>query len=242
MAPSGSSIGLALVAGALTTLSPCVFPLLPLVLGGAQQRHRAAPLAMGLGLVASFALMGLLIGVAGDALGLTPQRVRAGSAWLLIAFGVVLLVPALNERFTQWISPIASGANRASGVLPQGSLWAALLTGALLGLIWSPCSGPLLGAALTLVATEGGAARGALILGLFGLGAAVPLVMAAYASRSLFDRVRQRVLASGERGKKLFAVLLLFVGLLILSGADKWLEARVNDLLPDSWLALTTKY
>ena len=242
MAPSGSSIGLALVAGALTTLSPCVFPLLPLVLGGAQQRHRAAPLAMGLGLIASFALMGLLIGVAGDALGLTPQRVRAGSAWLLIAFGVVLLVPALNERFTQWISPIASGANRASGVLPQGSLWAALLTGALLGLIWSPCSGPLLGAALTLVATEGGAARGALILGLFGLGAAVPLVMAAYASRSLFDRVRQRVLASGERGKKLFAVLLLFVGLLILSGADKWLEARVNDLLPDSWLALTTKY
>jgi len=242
MAPSGSSIGLALVAGALTTLSPCVFPLLPLVLGGAQQRHRAAPLAMGLGLIASFALMGLLIGVAGDALGLTPQRVRAGSAWLLIAFGVVLLVPALNERFTQWISPIASGANRASGVLPQGSLWAALLTGALLGLIWSPCSGPLLGAALALVATEGGAARGALILGLFGLGAAVPLVMAAYASRSLFDRVRQRVLASGERGKKLFAVLLLFVGLLILSGADKWLEARVNDLLPDSWLALTTKY
>jgi len=242
VAPSGSSVGLALVAGALTTLSPCVFPLLPLVLGSAQQRHRAAPLAMGLGLIASFALMGLLLGVAGDALGLTPQRVRLASAWLLIVFGVVLLVPALNERFTQWISPIASGANRASGVLPEGSLWAALLTGALLGLIWSPCSGPLLGAALTLVATEGGALRGALILGLFGLGAAVPLVLAAYASRTLFERVRRRVLAQGERGKKFFAVLLLLVGLLILSGGDKWLEARVNDLLPDGWINLTTRY
>ena len=242
MGLSNSSAALALLAGALTTLSPCVFPLLPIVLGGAQQRQRAAPLVMGLGLIASFALMGLLLGVAGDALGLTPQRVRAASAWLLIAFGVVLLVPALNERFTQWISPLASGANRASGALPEGSLWAALLTGALLGLIWSPCSGPLLGAALTLVATEGGAARGALILGLFGVGAAIPLVLVAYASRALFEGLRRRVLAQGERGKKFFAGLLLLVGLLILSGGDKWLEARVNDLLPDSWLALTTKY
>ncbi|MBV8605814.1 MAG: sulfite exporter TauE/SafE family protein [Pelomonas sp.] len=250
MALPTASAGLALVAGALTTLSPCVFPLLPLVLGGAQQRHRAAPLAMGVGLALSFALAGLLLGVAGDALGLTPQRVRVASAWALIAFGVVLLVPALNERFTQWISPLASGANRASDGLAggarsasaAGALLTALLTGALLGLIWSPCSGPLLGVALTLVATEGGALRGAAILGLFGVGAAVPLVLAAYASRALFERVRRRVLDGGERSKQWLGVLLLLVGLAILGGADKWLEARVNDWLPDSWLNLTTRY
>jgi cytochrome c biogenesis protein CcdA len=235
-------LGLSIGAGSLTTLSPCVFPLLPLVLGGAVQKNRAAPLAMGLGMVISFAAIGVIVGVLGDAIGLSPDRVRVFAAALLITFGLVMLVPALNERFTAMVSPLASGANAASARLDGGSMWSALAMGGLLGLIWSPCSGPLLGSALTLVASEGGAARGALILGLFGLGAAIPLVAAAYASRAGFGRVRQWVLRHGEQSKKLFGALLLLVGLVILSGADKWLETQVNERLPDAWLLLTTRW
>ena len=235
-------LGLSIGAGSLTTLSPCVFPLLPLVLGGAVQKNRAAPLAMGLGMVISFAAIGVVVGVLGDAIGLSPDRVRVFAAGLLIAFGLVMWVPALNERFTAWVSPLASGANAASARLDGGSMWGALALGGLLGLIWSPCSGPLLGSALTLVASEGGAARGALILGLFGLGAAIPLVAAAYASRAGFGRVRQWVMRHGEQSKKVFGALLLLVGVVILSGADKWLETQVNDRLPDAWLLLTTRW
>nr|WP_316640926.1 cytochrome c biogenesis CcdA family protein [uncultured Roseateles sp.] len=234
-------LGLSIGAGSLTTLSPCVFPLLPLVLGGAVQRNRAAPLAMGLGMVISFAAIGVVVGVLGDSLGLSPERVRVFAATLLITFGIVMLVPILNARFTSLVSPLASGANAASARLDGGSLWGSLALGGLLGLIWSPCSGPLLGSALTLVASEGGAARGALILGLFGLGAAIPLVSAAYASRAGFGRARQWVLRHGERSKKVFGALLLVVGLIILSGADKWLESQVNQRLPDSWLLMTTR-
>ena len=133
-----------------------------------------APLAMGLGMATSFALIGVLIGTLGDALGLDPDRGRSGAAVLLLAFGSTLLVPWLSQRFTSLISPLANTANQSSRPLDAGSLRGAFLTGGLLGLIWIPCSGPLLGSALTLVATEGGAARGALILGLFGLGAAIP--------------------------------------------------------------------
>jgi len=237
-----SQLGLSIGAGSLTTLSPCVFPLLPLVLGGAVQKNRAAPLAMGLGMVMSFAAIGVIVGVLGDAIGLSPDRVRLFAAAMLIAFGVVMWVPALNERFTAMVSPLASGANAASARLDSGSLWGALALGGLLGLIWSPCSGPLLGSALTLVASEGGAARGALILGLFGLGAAIPLVAAAYASRAGFGRVRQWVLRHGEQSKKVFGALLLLVGVVILSGADKWLETKVNERLPDAWLLLTTRW
>ena len=237
-----SQLGLSIGAGSLTTLSPCVFPLLPLVLGGAVQKNRAAPLAMGLGMVISFAAIGVVVGVLGDAIGLSPDRVRVFAAALLIAFGVVMLVPALNQRFTAMVSPLASGANAASARLDGGSMWGALAMGGLLGLIWSPCSGPLLGSALTLVASEGGAARGALILGLFGLGAAIPLVAAAYASRAGFGRVRQWVLRHGEQSKKVFGALLLLVGIVILSGADKWLETQVNERLPDAWLLLTTRW
>ena len=111
---SWSQLGLSIGAGSLTTLSPCVFPLLPLVLGGAVQKNRAAPLAMGLGMVISFAAIGVVVGVLGDAIGLSPDRVRVFAAALLIAFGVVMLVPALNQRFTAMVSPLASGANAAS--------------------------------------------------------------------------------------------------------------------------------
>jgi len=237
-----TELGLSIAAGSLTTLSPCVFPLLPLVLGGAVQRHRAAPIAMGIGMALSFAALGVVLGSLGDVLGLNPENVRHGAAIMLIAFGLVMLVPAFDRRLNQWIAPLASGANQATASLDQGSLKGAFLLGGLLGLIWSPCSGPLLGSALTLVASEGGAARGALVLGLFGVGAATPLVAAAYLSRAGFARIRHWVLAHGSQGKKVFGAILLMVGLAILTGADRWIEIQIDDVLPDAWLALTMRF
>ena len=191
-------LGLSLAAGSLTTLSPCVFPILPLVLGGAVQQNRLAPLAMGVGMAGSFALIGMALGLLGPALGIDGDHVRVAGAILLVAFGVVMLVPALNERFTNLVMPLASSANHASSRLNAGSLSGALGLGALLGLVWSPCSGPLLASALALVASEGGALSGGLILGLFGIGAAIPLVAVAYASRSGFNRVRGWVPSSSR--------------------------------------------
>lgn len=238
---SWNELGLSIAAGSLTTLSPCVFPLLPLVIGGAAQRHRAAPLAMALGMTLSFAGLGVVIGLFGSALGLSPDNVRAFAAFMLIAFGFSMVVPQLNMRLTHFISPLATSANQASASLDTASLQGAFLLGGLLGLIWSPCSGPLLGTALTLVATEGGAARGALILGLFGAGAAVPLVVVAYLSRAGFGRMQSWVLAHADKTKKVFGTLLLLVGLAILSGADRWIEGHINNWLPDAWLALTVR-
>jgi len=80
---------------------------------------------------------------------------------------------------------------------------------------------------LTLVASEGGVARGGLVLGIFGFGAAMPLVLVAYASRSGFLRVRDWVLARMESVRRGFALLLGAMGVAILTGGDKWLEAQV---------------
>lgn len=235
-------LGLSLLAGSLTTLSPCVFPILPLVVGGAVQGNRLAPVAMGVGMATSFALIGILLGALGPALGIDSEHVRVFGAWLLITFGLVMLVPFLNQRFTQWMLPIASGANAASARLDGGSLGGALLLGGVLGLVWSPCSGPLLASALTLVASEGGALRGGIILGLFGLGAAIPLVAVAYASRRGFTAARGWVMARIDGIKKAFGVLILLTGIAILSGGDKWLEARVVELMPEAWVRATTLF
>ena len=232
---------LSVAAGALTTLSPCVFPLLPVIVGGAVQRHRAAPIAMGLGMAITFTLIGLLVGGLGGSLSLAPDDVRHAGAWLLIAFGVVMMVPPLERRFSNLMTPLASSANAATARFDGGALIGAFALGGLLGLVWSPCAGPLLGSTLALVATAGGAARGAFLLGLFGIGAALPLVGAAYASRAGFGRVRTWVLAHAAAAKHAMGGLLLLVGVLILSGGDHAIEAWVNDRLPDAWLALTTR-
>ena len=237
-----SHLGLSLLAGSLTTLSPCVFPILPLVVGGAEQTNRLAPVAMGVGMAASFALIGLLLGAAGPALGIDGDSVRTFGGIMLVAFAAVMRIPALSRRFTELRLPIASSANSASSRLDSGSLSGAFLLGGLLGLVWSPCSGPLLASALTLVASDGGAGRGALILGLFGTGAAIPLVAVAYASRSGFNKARGWVMARVETVKKAFGILIGLTGIAILSGADKWLEARVVSVLPDSWVNLTTLF
>lgn len=237
-----TKVGLSLAAGGLTTLSPCVFPLLPLVVGGAVQANRLAPLAMGLGMAASFALIGLAVGALGPSLGIDSDGVRRFGAVMLVGFAAVMLIPRLGEAFTRRMMPLATSANTLSSGLDAGSLGGALLLGGLLGLVWSPCSGPLLASALTMAASDGGALRGGLILGLFGIGAAIPLVAVAYASRSGFSRARGWVLHRAGAIKQGFGLLLGVAGAAILTGADKWIEARVLELLPDGWVGLTVLF
>lgn len=232
-------LALSLAAGGLTTLSPCVFPLLPLVLGGALQGNRFAPVAMGTGMIASFAAIGMALGALGPALGIDADTVRTAGAALLIGFSLVMLVPVLGDRFTRWMLPIASTAHAASAKLSGGSVVSALMLGGVLGLVWTPCSGPLLGSALTLVASEGGVGRGGVVLGAFGLGAAIPLVAVAYASRSGIARVQNWVLARIDQVRRGFALLLGALGVAVLTGADRWLEVRVVQWLPDAWINLT---
>lgn len=189
-ASSVPQLGLSLVAGSLTTLSPCVFPLLPLVLGGALQGSRLAPVAMGLGMAGAFAGIGMLLGALGPAQGIDGDTVRSGGAVMLIAFALVMLIPALGQRFTRWMLPIASGANAVSAKLDGGSWFSAL-------------------------------------------------ALVAYASRSRFLRVCDWVLARMERVRQGFALLLGAMGVAILTGGDKWLEAKVLQWLPDTWVNFT---
>jgi cytochrome c biogenesis protein CcdA len=231
---------LALAAGSLTTFNPCVLPLLPLVVTGAMAQNKWAPLAMGTGLALSYALLGLFVALVGESIGLDANRLRWIGGVLFVIFGLVQLIPALNDRFVLLISPLANKAH-ASAPEASGSVWPSFLTGALLGLAWSPCSGPLLGGALTLVADSGSAWRGTLILGFFGIGAATPLVGVAYLSKAKFLSFRDWMLAHSANIKKFIGLLMLALGIAILTGYDKKLEGFLVNLMPDWLIAITTK-
>lgn len=227
-------------AGSLSTLSPCVFPLLPVVLAGVVPGSRWGPLAMGIGMALSFAGVGVLLGALGPVLGFDAAHLRMLGAVLLMVMGLVIWVPALNRGLTQWMTPLASGAHALSTHLQGQTLAGALLLGAVLGLVWSPCSGPLLASALILAASEHGAWSGAVVLGFFGLGAATPLVVVAYASRHGFQAMRQSVQDHGEQVKKIMGAVIFSTGLAVASGADQWLAAQVLNWLPPGWLEAIT--
>ena len=237
-----ASIGISYAAGILTALSPCVLPLLPMVVGGAMQRHRAAPLLMGLGMTTAFAVAGWILGALGPALDLDPEWVHQAAAVSLIVFGLALWIDPLANLVSRFVQPLAMSADRLAGSVGHESPAAALFFGGLLGLAWSPCAGPMLVSSLALVATGRDAGLGAVLLGLFGLGAATPLVLAAYASRAGFSRLKGWALGHSSGLRHGFGLLAMASGIFIATGLDKLIAARILSVLPDSWMELITRF
>ena len=115
-----ASIGITYTAGILTALSPCVLPLLPMVVGGAMQRHRAAPLLMGVGMTTAFAVAGWVLGALGPAMELDAEWVHQAAAISLIVFGLALWVDPLANLVSRFVQPMAASADRLAGatILP----------------------------------------------------------------------------------------------------------------------------
>lgn len=237
-----ATLGLALLAGALSVLSPCVLPLLPIVLGTAASAHRLGPLALAVGPALSFTAIGLFVATIGFAAGLDTGVFRTISAILLIGVGLVLLVPKLQEQFALAAAPVSNWAGSYTDNFTPGGLGGQFGLGLLLGAVWSPCVGPTLGAASVLAAKGEDLGQVALTMLAFGIGAALPLMLLGFVSREAMMRWRGRLMETGSIGKTLLGVLLIVVGLLVATNLDKRLEAVLVDASP-AWLTnLTTKY
>ena len=236
------ALGLAFLAGTLSVLSPCVLPLVPIVLGTAASEHRWGPLALAAGLALSFTIIGLFVATIGFAVGLDTDLFRTVSAVLLIGVGLVLLVPRLQEQFALAAGPVSQWAGghldnyAATGLAGQFGL------GILLGAVWSPCVGPTLGAASLLAAKGENLGEVALTMLVFGIGAALPLMLLGFLSREAMQRWKGRMLEAGKGGKTLLGVLLLAIGLLIATGLDKRLETALVDASPEWLTQLTTRF
>src|SRR5581483_8200067 len=237
-----ATLGLAFLAGILTVLSPCVLPLLPIVLGTAASEHRLGPIALAIGLALSFVAIGLFVATIGFAAGLDTDLFRTISAVLLIGIGLVLLLPKLQAEFALAASPVGNFVDERLGGFATNGLWGQFGLGLLLGAVWSPCVGPTLGAASLLAAKGENLGQVALTMFAFGIGAAIPLMALGFISREAMMRMRGRLVEAGKGGKMLLGGLLVAVGLLVATGLDKRLETVLVDASP-AWLTeLTTKF
>lgn len=227
--------GIAFAAGGLSTLSPCVLPLVPILLGSALAAHRFGAWALAGGLALSFTLFGALLASLGTGIGLEPEVFRTGAAIVLLGFGLLLLSTRLQERFALATAGLSgAGQTMLSGVSMNG-LSGQFVLGLLLGLVWSPCVGPTLGAAIALASQGERLSQVALVMALFGLGAGLPLVALGSVSRTAMARMRGRLLFAGRNGKKVLGGAMLLLALLILTGADKRAESWILDVAP-AWL------
>jgi cytochrome c biogenesis protein CcdA len=240
-----STLALAFLAGLLSILSPCVLPLVPIVLGAAVAAHAFGALALAGGLAVSFTLLGLLLALVGFGLGIDAGIFRMAAAMIMIGLGAVLLVPAWQARLAAAGGPVAGWADQRLGGFASSGLAGQFAIGLLLGAVWSPCVGPTLGAASLLASQGRDLPQVAFTMAVFGIGAAVPLVLLGLLgllSRAALMRARSSLMSAGKLGKGLLGAAFILIGVAVVSGTDKRIEAALVEASPQWLTDLTTSF
>lgn len=232
---STAAPALAFIAGALTLLSPCVLPLAPIIATTALAQHRLGPIALAAGLGLSFAAFGLFVATIGFALGVDGDALRLSGAAIMLVLGATLLIPALQHWLERLAAPLGERAGTAIQRLSPDGVWGQAGLGALLGIVWSPCVGPTLGAATLLATQQRELPLAAAVMIAFGFGAALSLSVIGYGARMLTQRNRARLASTGQNGKRLLGALFVLLAMLTLTGLDHALEAFLTAHTP-AWL------
>lgn len=228
-----TAIPLALIAGLLSLLSPCVLPMIPAVTASAMRASRTGVWFLAAGLALTFAIGGSLLTYLLLSAGLGPEIMRTFAAYFMLAMGLVLSIDWLNQQFSMLLSRLTSRLPSGGQVTENTDHPAfQFVVGGSLGLVWLPCVGPTLGAAIALASTGQSMLMSFTVMLAFGLGTALPLVAIGYAAGVKLSKLR----TSGKFGRKLLGYALLLIALMIFSGFDKVLELWAIEFLPD-WVS-----
>lgn len=182
-----ANITLAVGAGLASVLSPCVLPVIPVVMAGAEKKDRLRPLLVVLGLAVTFMAMGAFSSLFGELLIGRTRTIEMAGALIIVAMGIMVMFNLnLFKRLYRLSNIPVKSEGRFGG----------LVLGMALGLVWVPCIGPFLSSILAMVGTSGQLARGIILLGFYSLGLAIPMLAVAYSSHILQRKLR--VLAQHE--------------------------------------------
>lgn len=204
--------GLALIA------SPCILPVLPLVLSASVEGGRKRPFGIILGFVISFTLFALFSRWLVNALHIDLDIIKYGSLVLLAAFGMILISSALSEKFSAMTQRFADIGAQASANA-SGGFGSGVLIGLLIGLVWTPCAGPILATVLVQVIRQENDVQGLFVIAAFALGAGVPMLLIALTGRKMMQKLGFFT-RHADAVRKAFGVLILLAVAFIASGKD----------------------
>jgi len=199
------------MAGVASIMSPCVLPLLPGVLAYSTERNRSTPLAIVIGLAASFTAMGVASAMLGSLLFDYIDYLKIASGLMILVMGLYLLLEVVENvvlRLWQHMPFPRPSLPRAD----EGGLIGGFLLGVSLGIVWIPCIGPILASILLIVAQQGTLLYGAALLLAYSLGLAVPMLIIAYSSNFISSKLRS-VSKYSMPVRRLAGLVLVMVGL-----------------------------
>lgn len=230
-----TSMFLAYIAGVVTILSPCVLPLLPIILGSSFNEHRRGPLFLVAGLIISFTTFGMVVATIGFSIGLTTSVLQTIAATVMIIFGLILLFNPLYERFSAFASASTSGINSKVSTIKLSGARGQFALGLLLGAVWSPCVGPTLGAAITLASQGQSLIYAATIMLLFSIGTSTPILAMSFASQKTRMKMKNSMMNASRWIKPTMGAIFIAVGLMIITGLMVVLEEAMLTIMP-IWL------
>ncbi|HSW90088.1 MAG TPA: cytochrome c biogenesis protein DipZ [Patescibacteria group bacterium] len=212
------------LAGLATALSPCVLPVLPAILSAGLSGSKKHSLAIIIGLVVSFSFFTLFLTTIVKLLGIDPNILRFVSIAIIAVFGLILIFPKFSDwfaRFTYGIGNIGSSVDTESG----------LLLGAALGLVWTPCAGPILASVSTLALTSSVNSSAVILVIFYSLGVALPLVGLLFGGQKLLSSVRG-LNPFAEKIRKVFGVLMVLTAIALVFNFDRTIQVFTARYLP----------
>ncbi|MEL6608837.1 MAG: cytochrome c biogenesis CcdA family protein [Pseudomonadota bacterium] len=223
------------VAGLLTLINPCVVPVLPIVLAGALQASRWGPVAMAAGMSLAFVVLGVTVSAFGRTLGIDEVMIANAGAVLMIAFGLVLLVPRFSGAFATATGGMAGQADMQMDTLDRSTLRGQFLGGMLLGAVWSPCVGPTLGGAIALASTGESLGWATAIMISFAAGVSTIILALGYGAQSALRSRAATMRKLAVWARPAMGVILVLVGVGILFKVHHMIEIWAIETLP-YWL------
>ena len=211
----------ALLAGAGTAITPCVLPVLPALLSAGAAGGRRRPLGIVLGLAVTFTIAIVALASLVKGVGLAASGARDLAIVVLIAFGVVLLVPELSQRLEAPMSRLARFGPRTRG----SGFWSGLGVGGALGFVVAPCAGPILAAVTSVSASSGATAKIVLVAVSYAVGLSAVMLIYAFAGRAVIDRIRRAV--SGRAVERVLGCILVATAVAMVFNLD----VRFEDTL-----------
>jgi cytochrome c biogenesis protein CcdA/thiol-disulfide isomerase/thioredoxin len=214
------------VAGAGTALSPCVLPVLPIALSAGATGGRRRPLGIVVGLAVSFtfATVGLVYAI--SALGLPDDLLRELAIFVLLAFGITLMIPPFAARVEAWLSRFAGRAGVAGG--GGDGFWSGTAVGASLGILYTPCAGPILAGVIVVSASQPFTGGRLAVAFSYGIGSAVVLYFLMLGGRRLVAPLARR----GAGLQVAMGAVMVVVALAMLGNYDVKFQNRIAADLP----------
>ena len=228
----------AFLAGIVTVLSPCILPVLPIVLSGGMGGGKSRPLGVISGFVLSFTTVTLALSALVQNLGLDPDVLRLVAAGFILSFGLVLLIPRLKQGFMAGAERLVSLTGRKAPSKRGGGYWSGLTLGLGLGFVWTPCVGPIMAGVATLAMTQQVNLSSVFITLSYSLGTAVPLFLIMLGGRGLLQRFPWFTKHS-EAVQRGFGVLMIVTALAILLGGDRAFSSWFLQTFPGYGEAIT---